>query len=124
MSAIYDRRSFLKTTTLTLGAAALPMTLVELAFAKAEERFSFAYISDSHIQNVKGAQFVRNWDRGLIRAVAETNLLSPRPIGALLVLGRADDGVDLDAGPASLRWALGRKRRGHAVVPPAWLRAH
>lgn len=71
MSIVYDRRSFLKTTTLTVGAAALPMTLVELAFAqgdkgRAAETFTFAYISDSHIQNIKGTQFVRNWDRGLL----------------------------------------------------------
>ncbi len=31
----------------------------------------------SCIQNIKGSEFVRNWDRGLIRAVAETNLLNP-----------------------------------------------
>ena len=74
-----DRRSFLRNATLGLGASALPLTLVELAFAKPAENFTFAYISDSHIQHVKGTQFVRNWDRGLIRAVAETNLLSPRP---------------------------------------------
>ena len=81
MSIVYDRRSFLKTTTLTVGAGALPMTLVDLAFGKeaAGNNFSFAYISDSHIQHIKGTQFVRNWDRGLIRAVAETNLLTPRP---------------------------------------------
>ena len=79
MNIKYDRRSFLKTSTLTVGAAALPMTLVELAFAKPSENFTFAYISDSHIQQIKGTQFVRNWDRGLIRAVAETNLLTPKP---------------------------------------------
>ena len=74
-----DRRSFLRTATISVAGAALPMTLVELAFAKSGDAFSFAYISDSHIQHIKGAQFVRNWDRGLIRAVAETNLLTPRP---------------------------------------------
>jgi 3',5'-cyclic AMP phosphodiesterase CpdA len=35
--------------------------------------------ADSHIQHIKGAEFVRNWDRGLIRAVAECNLMDPRP---------------------------------------------
>jgi 3',5'-cyclic AMP phosphodiesterase CpdA len=75
----FNRRQFVKTATLALGASALPMTLVELAFAKPSESFTFAYISDSHIQHIKGTQFVRNWDRGLIRAVAETNLLTPRP---------------------------------------------
>jgi Icc protein len=55
------------------------MSLVELAFADAKQNFTFAYISDSHIQQIKGNQFVRNWDRGLMRAVAETNLLDPKP---------------------------------------------
>jgi len=53
------------------------MSMVEVAFADAAKNFTFAYISDSHIQQIKGTQFVNNWDRGLIRAVAETNLLDP-----------------------------------------------
>lgn len=61
------------------AGALLPMTHVKLAFAKPEDSFTFAYISDSHIQQVEGTRFVRNWDRGLIRAVAETNLLRPKP---------------------------------------------
>ena len=79
MSETLGRRSFMKNAALGLSASALPLTLVELAFAKAEDSFTFAYISDSHIQHIKGTEFVRNWDRGLIRAVAETNLLTPRP---------------------------------------------
>jgi 3',5'-cyclic AMP phosphodiesterase CpdA len=64
------------------GAAALgalPVSMVELTFADARENFTFAYISDAHIQYISGNKFVRNWDRGLIRAVAETNLLNPKP---------------------------------------------
>jgi 3',5'-cyclic AMP phosphodiesterase CpdA len=61
------------------GATALPFSVVELAFADAEESFTFAHISDSHIQHIEGTRFVRNWDRGLIRAVAEVNLLEPKP---------------------------------------------
>jgi 3',5'-cyclic AMP phosphodiesterase CpdA len=53
--------------------------MVELAFADESKNFTFAYISDSHIQEISGGKFVRNWDRGLIRAVAETNLLTPKP---------------------------------------------
>ena len=53
--------------------------MVKLAFADPAQDFTFAYISDSHIQHIKGNEFVRNWDRGLIRAVAETNLLVPKP---------------------------------------------
>src|SRR5512139_3952870 len=73
------RRDFLKTTGALAAISALPVSLVELAFADETKNFTFAYISDAHIQHISGTKFVRNWDRGLIRAVAETNLLSPRP---------------------------------------------
>ena len=73
------RRSFLKGMGAATIAATLPMNLVEVAFADSSQNFTFAYISDSHIQHIKGSQFVRNWDRGLIRAVAETNMLRPKP---------------------------------------------
>ena len=74
-----DRRQFLKGAASAAAVSTLPLSTVELAFADPAKNFSFAYISDSHIQHIKGAEFVRNWDRGLIRAVAETNMLRPRP---------------------------------------------
>ena len=76
----YSRRKFLKTGGALLAASSLPISMVEMAFGKdSEQNFTFAYISDSHITQIKGNKFVRNWDRGLIRAVAEANLLDPRP---------------------------------------------
>jgi 3',5'-cyclic AMP phosphodiesterase CpdA len=74
-----NRRDFLKSAGFVTAASTLPFCSVRLAFADSKKDFTFAYISDSHIQHIKGAQFVRNWDRGLIRAVAETNLLNPKP---------------------------------------------
>ncbi len=74
-----DRRSFLKAAGALTAASILPMSIVELAFADKSRNFTFAHISDAHIQHVRGNEFVRNWDRGLIRAVAETNLLDPKP---------------------------------------------
>ncbi|MCU0304170.1 MAG: metallophosphoesterase [Thermoanaerobaculales bacterium] len=74
-----NRRDFLKGAASAAAVSTLPVTTVELAFADPAKSFSFAYISDSHIQHVKGDQFVNNWDRGLIRAVAETNMLRPKP---------------------------------------------
>ena len=74
-----SRRDFLKAAGATAASTVLPISTVELAFADQEKNFTFAYISDSHIQHIKGNDFVRNWDRGLIRAVAETNLLYPKP---------------------------------------------
>jgi 3',5'-cyclic AMP phosphodiesterase CpdA len=79
MSNNYSRRSFLRTAGTVAAVGALPVTWIELAFAKVEQNFTFAYISDSHIQHIRGTKFVTNWDRGLIRAVAETNLISPKP---------------------------------------------
>jgi Icc protein len=73
------RRSFLKGMGALVTLGSLPLSLVELAFANSTKNFRFAYISDAHIQHIKGTKFVRNWDRGLIRAVAEANLLQPRP---------------------------------------------
>ncbi len=77
---IISRRDVLRGASALGAAAMIDTTLVELSFGQtSKQNFTFAYISDSHIQHIKGTKFVRNWDRGLIRAVAETNLLSPRP---------------------------------------------
>jgi 3',5'-cyclic AMP phosphodiesterase CpdA len=75
----FTRRRFIKGAGAVAAASTLPVSMVELAFADEKRDFSFAYISDAHIQHISGDRFVRNWDRGLIRAVAETNLLQPRP---------------------------------------------
>ena len=91
-----NRRDFLKCAgAITLGGC-LPVSMVELAFADSRRNFSFAYISDAHIQQIAGANFVRNWDRGLIRAVAETNMLLPKPDfvvfgGDLAQLGKKEE---------------------------------
>ena len=75
----WTRRDFLKSGAALAAAGTLPVSTVELAFADSAKNFTFAYISDSHIQHISGDKFVRNWDRGLIRAVAETNLITPKP---------------------------------------------
>ena len=75
-----SRRELLRNGGALLAASSLPISLVEVAFGQdSDSNFTFAYISDSHITQIKGNEFVRNWDRGLIRAVAETNLLDPSP---------------------------------------------
>jgi Icc protein len=79
MQKTTTRREILKGAGILAALGALPVSLVRLAFAGAREDFTFAYISDSHIQQIRGSSFVRNWDRGLIRAVAEANLLRPEP---------------------------------------------
>ena len=37
----FDRRQFIKTASMTLAGSALPLTMVELAFAKPADNFSF-----------------------------------------------------------------------------------
>lgn len=74
-----NRRHFLKTSGLALAGTALPVTLVEAAFTDKTRNFTFAFISNAHLQQIKGATFVRNWDMGLKRAVAECNLMDPKP---------------------------------------------
>jgi len=73
------RRQFLKAAGAATLAVTAPVSLVELAFADESRNFRFAYISDAHLQHISGTRFVRNWDRGLIRAIAEANLLDPKP---------------------------------------------
>ena len=79
MTKSLTRRDFIKGASAMTAIATLPISMVELVFADSSLNFTFAHISDSHIQQIKGTKFVRNWDRGLIRAVAETNLLNPKP---------------------------------------------
>lgn len=91
-----SRRNFIKKSGAVAAGATLPISLVELAFGDDHQNFTFAYISDAHIQQIKGTQFVHNWDRGLIRAVAETNLLVPKPDfvmfgGDLAQLGKREE---------------------------------
>jgi len=100
------RRDFIRVGSTSLIAGYLPVSMVNLAFGGTREDFTFAYISDSHIQHIKGNRFVRNWDRGLITAVAEANLLEPKPDfvmfgGDLAQLGtkpELDHGAELLAG--------------------------
>ena len=74
------RRDLLKGAGLIAAGSVLPFSMIRLSFAGANKPdFTFAYISDSHIQQVKGNEFVRNFDKGLIRAVAECNMMDPRP---------------------------------------------
>ena len=74
-----NRRKFIQRAAGMAAVGTLPLTYVRLGRSEQSSEFSFAFVSDSHIQHIRGNEFVRNWDRGLIRAVAETNLLNPKP---------------------------------------------
>ncbi|HUL79400.1 MAG TPA: metallophosphoesterase [Vicinamibacteria bacterium] len=99
-----SRREFLKGAAAAAAAGVVPMSVVKLAFADAAQDFTFAYISDAHIQQISGAKFVHNWDRGLIRAVAETNLLNPKPDFVMFGgdLGQLGRKAELDHGAEML----------------------
>ena len=94
------------------GAAltTLPISMVTLAFGGTREDFTFTYISDAHIQQINGASFVRNWDQGLKRAVAEANLVKPESDfvmfgGDLAQLGKREE---LDHGAEMLSKVKGK----------------
>ncbi len=74
-----NRRHFFRQAAGAASITTLPLTMVELAFAQPADNFSFAYISDAHLQQVKGTEFVHHWDRGLRNAIDETNLLGAKP---------------------------------------------
>ncbi len=91
------RRKFLKATGMIGAAAAAPLSLVEFSWgAESAENFTVAYVSDSHLTHIKGKEFVRNFDKGLKRAVTEVNFMRPRPDfvifgGDLAQLGKKEE---------------------------------
>jgi Icc protein len=91
------RRTFLKTAGVLAAATAFPVSRVEVALGqKPGEKFIFAYISDSHITQIKGTEFVRNFDNGLKKAVVEVNFMDPQPDfvvfgGDLAQLGKREE---------------------------------
>jgi len=111
-----NRRTFLKGAGVLAASAALPVGLVEIAFGKGNESFTFAYISDSHITQINDTQFVRNFDRGLQKAVLEVNFMDPQPDfvifgGDLAQLGKK---AEIDHGLAMMKdltvpvkWVIG-----------------
>lgn len=78
-----SRETFLKAGGSVLAGSLLPLSLIEMGCggksAKPGEKFTFAFISDAHLTQINGNKFVRNFDRGIEKAIAEVNLLTPRP---------------------------------------------
>jgi Icc protein len=110
MTKMITRRSVLAAAGATTALATLPVSMVRLAFGGTRDDFTFTYISDAHIQQIKGASFVRNWDQGLKRAVAEANLIVPESDfvmfgGDLAQLGKRDE---LDHGAEMLSHLKGK----------------
>ena len=113
-----NRRKFLKQVGTLAGVSLVPMSLVEIVWGKeSSEKFTFAYISDSHLTQIKGTQFTTNFDDGLKRAVTEVNFMSPKPDfvvygGDLAQLGKReemDHGLEIMSGlrGVDVKWVIG-----------------
>lgn len=77
-----SRRSFLKGAGALAAAGAtgiVPMSLVTVEQANAADTFTFAWITDAHLQQIKGTKFVSNWDNGFKRAIDEIRNMNPKP---------------------------------------------
>lgn len=126
MSIKLSRKKFLNSSAKVALSSVLPLSLIRVAFGQRGKNkrevarqnkadFTFAYISDSHIQQIKGNKFVRNWDQGLKKAVAEANLLIPKPDFVMFGgdLGQLGKKAELDHG-AEIMSAL--KYKAHYVM--------
>ncbi|MEO5703007.1 MAG: metallophosphoesterase [Gammaproteobacteria bacterium] len=98
------RRSFLKGAGALAFSGILPVSLVTVEQANAADNFTFAWITDAHIQQIKGTKFVDNWDNGLKRAVAELSNINPKPDFIYFGGDMAQQGLasELDHGMAML----------------------
>lgn len=101
------RRDFIKTSGAIIVGSILPISVIEASFAdptkpngKGIVNFTFAVISDAHLQQIKGTKFVRNWDMGLKKAVAECNMMEPKPDFILFGgdLGQLGKAAEIDHG--------------------------
>lgn len=92
-----NRRSFLRTAAALTASSLLPLRLVEVCWGQDKgEKFTFGVISDSHLTQIKGTKFVKNFDKGLEQAVAEVGLAFPEPDfivfgGDLAQLGKREE---------------------------------
>ncbi len=117
MSNKISRRAFLKGVGVLGASSAVSLNLVEMSWGEGNsQNFTFAYISDAHLTQIKGSEFVRNFDQGLKRAVMEANFMSPRPDfvvfgGDLAQLGKPaeiDHGLEIMSKLRyPVRWVIG-----------------
>jgi Icc protein len=117
-----SRLDFLKAGGGLIAASCLPLSLIELSCKSSKgkvdtaEKFTFAFISDSHLTQIQGNTFTRNFDKGLEKAVASVNLMIPRPDfvvygGDLAQLGKKeelDHGLEIMSKvKAPVKWMMG-----------------
>ncbi|MBI4666200.1 MAG: metallophosphoesterase [Nitrospinae bacterium] len=75
-----DRRDFLKKTGVSACAMAFanPLSFISMTGGDGKP-FTFAYISDSHINQVSGSTFTETFDNGLKKAVADLDFADIEP---------------------------------------------
>jgi len=75
-----NRRDFLKKSGIAMGTVAFTSPLSFISVADAEGKpFTFAYISDSHINHVGGTKFTEAFDKGLQKAVDDLDFAEVEP---------------------------------------------
>ncbi|MDY6992092.1 MAG: metallophosphoesterase [Pseudomonadota bacterium] len=117
MSTKMTRRTFMKASGVFAATTTLPFGLVEVAWGQNKaDKFTFAYISDTHITHIKGSTFVNNFDNGLKKAVFEANFMTPKPDfvvfgGDLAQLGKKeeiDHGLEIMSDlNVPVKWVIG-----------------
>lgn len=73
-----SRRNFLKGAAAASVGSIIPMSMVTVE-AEAGESFTFAWITDQHLQLISGTRFVKSWDDGFKMAISEVMNANPKP---------------------------------------------
>lgn len=75
-----SRRNFLKGAAAAGVGSIIPMSMVTVE-AEAGDSFTFAWVTDQHIQLISGpgAKFVKSWDDGFKMAISEVMNANPKP---------------------------------------------
>lgn len=73
-----SRRNFLKGAAAAGVGSILPLSMVTVE-AQAGDSFTFAWITDQHLQHISGTKFVKSFDDGFKLAISEVMNASPKP---------------------------------------------
>lgn len=73
-----SRRNFLKGAAAASVGSILPLSMVTVE-AEAGDSFTFAWITDQHLQQISGTKFVKSWDDGFKMAISEVMNANPKP---------------------------------------------
>ncbi len=74
-----SRRNFLQGAAAAGVGTILPLTMVTVGSAQASDGFTFAWVTDQHLQHIKGTKFVKSFDDGFKLAISEVMNMNPKP---------------------------------------------